>query len=122
MNLAIEIPLVLAFLIAVGFLGWAMLMGLKVDVHLMKDEADKLPTRKRHAYWAFVLGYPLTVLLGGVIGFAVSPAPATQATQLTYSAAGDGIGVGVALVASIPIALYIGTKRKRDTARGTSAA
>lgn len=103
--------------------GLAMLMGLKVDFHFMKDEADKLPTRKRHAYWAFALGYPLTVLLGGVIGFAVSPAHATQATQLTHSAAGDGIGVGVALVASIPIALCIGIKRpKRDTERGTSAA
>lgn len=50
MNLAIEIPLILVFLVAVGFLGWAMLMGLKVDFHFMKDEADKLPTRKRHAY------------------------------------------------------------------------
>jgi hypothetical protein len=120
-NLAIEIPVVLVF--AVGFLGWAMLVGLKVDFRFMKDEATSYPPESGTPTGPYALGYPLTVLLGGVIGFAVSPAHATQATQLTYSPAGDGIGVGVALVASIPIALYIGTKRsERDTACGTSAA
>lgn len=108
MNIALKVPLILLFLVPFSFLGWFYLKAGGVITGFMKDEAQTLTKAGRRAYWGFAVGFVAVIAIGGLVGFAITP---PGGDVLTYSTVGDLIGLGIALVASIPLSLYVRSQR-----------
>lgn len=108
MNIALKVPLILLFLVPFSFLFWFYLKAGAVSVGFMKDEARTLTKAGRRAYWGFAVGFLAVITIGGLVGLAITPA---GGDVITYSMVGDVIGAGVALVASIPVFIYIRSQR-----------
>lgn len=98
----------LVFLIPSLFLMWAMVKGLQSSGHLMKEDADRMTRNRRRVYWTWVVFFPTSVAVGGILGAVLKSSRGAVAGSFV----GDIVGVGVALIVSVPVAVYLGRTKQ----------